>query len=227
MDDGTLSKNEENRLRELFKEAALRDFPNPDRIGCPGQEFFKKLAFNRKSIPLDNLSLTHVARCSPCFKELLELRHQGTTTVVRRRLALLAAGGSLVAGFAYWQLWPFRTSRAPSEYISARLDLKDRSVVRGNDNVLQPPKLDSLHLPRKPILLTMVLPFASEPGNYEVRILREIEKPILTASGQARLESGNTLLNVRLNLANLSKGQYLVGIRRVPLDWTYHPVAIN
>ena len=38
-------------LLEVFEQSSLQDYPNPDRIGCPGQPFLRKLAFDRKSIP--------------------------------------------------------------------------------------------------------------------------------------------------------------------------------
>jgi hypothetical protein len=228
MDDGKNSNEEESRLLELFQHAALNNFPNPERIDCPGPEFLKKLAYDRKSIPLNDPSLTHVARCSPCFREFAEFRDRATNRTKSRRLILIAAGGTVAAGLGIWRLPMFRQNGTPSEtYVAASLDLKDRSVVRGNSDTSQSPTVDSLILPRRRVSLTITLPFASPPGDYEVRILREVGKPLLTAGGQAHLERGATFLNVHLDLAGLSGGQYLLGIHRVPFDWTYHPVVIE
>lgn len=227
MNDDEISHNEELRLLEMFQEAALHDFPNPDRIGCPGPGFLRKLARDRKSVPISDPRLTHVTRCSPCFRELNAMRDQAATASRVRRMVLTAAGVVCVAAVGIWQFARLHGLGSGSgNYISATLDLKDRSVVRGGD-ASPTPKLDSLRLPRERLSLTITLPFASEPGAYDIQILRELGRPLLTASGQARLENGATLLNVRLDLKQITSGRYLVGIHRVPLDWTFHPVVIE
>ena len=227
MNDDEISHNEELRLLETFQEAALRDFPNPDRIGCPGPEFLRKLARDRKSVPIGDPRLTHVTRCSPCFRELMAIRNHSATASQVRRMVLAAAGVVCVAAVGMWQFTRLHGLGSGSgTYIAATLDLKDRSVIRGGD-AAPTPEMDSLRLPRERLSLTIILPFASETGTYEVKILRELGQPLLTASGQARLKTGATLLNVRLNLTQITSGRYLVGIRRVPLDWTFHPVMIE
>ena len=75
--------------------------------------------------------------------------------------------------------------------------------------------------------LTITLTFASEPGRYEVQILREIRKPLRTGSGDAHIQNGLTLLPVEFDLGDLVPGQYLIGIRRVPWDWTFDPIVIE
>ncbi len=47
------------------------DFPNPQRIACPGREVLLKLAQQ----PAD-AQLVHIRQCAPCFDELKELRHK-------------------------------------------------------------------------------------------------------------------------------------------------------
>ena len=49
-----------------------KDYPNPDRIGCPGTEVLKKIAAR----VFRDADLTyHIARCAPCSKELRELKY--------------------------------------------------------------------------------------------------------------------------------------------------------
>jgi len=228
MDDGTNWKEEERRWLEVFQQAALNDFPNPQRIGCPGSDFLRRLAYDRKSIPLNDPALTHVTRCSPCFREFADLRGQASKRITRRSLILIATGAIAATAVGIWQFPKFRQNAVSNgTYVAASLDLKDRSVVRGNSDSSRSPKVNSLSLPRRRVSLTITLPFASPSGDYEVRILREVDKPLLTASGQAHIADGATLLNVHLDLGSLANGQYLLGIHRVPLDWTYHPVAIE
>ena len=36
-----------------------------------------------------------------------------------------------------------------------------------------------------------------------------------------------TKLTVTLNTSLLSRGQYMIGVRRPPLDWTYNPITVD
>src|SRR6476661_5545483 len=99
MDDGRLTREQDRRMLELLEQAALHDYPNPERKGCPGAEFLKRLATDRASIRLDDARLTHVARCSPCYREFVAYRNSVRNRSISRR-ALLATGGLAAAGIA-------------------------------------------------------------------------------------------------------------------------------
>jgi len=236
MDEERLSPEQERELLNLFEQAALNDFPNPQRIGCPGSEFLRKMATNRQSISVRDPRLRHAARCSPCFREFTAFRAEADARRKRTRITLIATGVVVVAMAIVGvleraHLMPFfgDGARTPAgTYIAATLDMQNRSIVRGAEGPPQaPPPANSLRLPRERVSLTITLPFASEPGRYEVQILREIGKPLRTGSGDARIENGLTLLPVKLDLGNLAPGQYLIGIRRVPWDWTFDPIVIE
>jgi hypothetical protein len=236
MDEERLSPEQERELVNLFEQAALNDFPNPQRIGCPGSEFLRKMATNRRSISVRDPRLRHVARCSPCFKEFTAFRAQAAARRKRTRITLIAAGVIVVAmatagALKRARMMPFfgNGARTPAgTYVAATLDMKNRSIVRGAEGTPQaPPPANSLRLPRERVSLRITLPFASEPGQYEVQILREIGKPLRTGSGNAHIENGLTVLPVKVDLGNLSPGQYLIGIRRVPWDWTFNPIVIE
>lgn len=51
------------------------DFPNPQRVGCPGQKALLELSKGPADVQLSEL-LTHVRQCAPCFDELRALRRQ-------------------------------------------------------------------------------------------------------------------------------------------------------
>ena len=236
MDEENLSPEQERQLLGLFEQAALNDFPNPERIECPGPDFLRKMATDRHSISIRDPRLRHVARCSPCFREFTAVRAEAAAKRRRKRRALVSAG-IIVVGMGTAGILE-RASLAPlfrlggqtstGTYVAATLDMKDRSVVRGAEGPPPPPpQANSLRLPRKKVNLTITLPFASEPGPYEVEILREIGNPLHSASGEAHVENGATLLTVKLDLANLSSGAYLIGLRRVPWDWTFHAIVIE
>jgi hypothetical protein len=57
-------------MLELLEQTALHDYPNPKRVGGPGPEFLFCLAYDRGSIDISDVRLTHVAPCSPCFREV-------------------------------------------------------------------------------------------------------------------------------------------------------------
>jgi hypothetical protein len=65
----------EKDLIEAFERVVHRDFPNPDRVGCPGREALAKLIRLSSDAELSHL-LEHVRKCAPCFDELKELRKQ-------------------------------------------------------------------------------------------------------------------------------------------------------
>jgi hypothetical protein len=63
----------EKDLIDAFENVEHRDFPNPERVGCPGREVLAQFARLASDNELSHL-LTHVRKCAPCFDELKELR---------------------------------------------------------------------------------------------------------------------------------------------------------
>ena len=61
----------EKELLEAFERIIHGDFPNPQRIGCPGHEALLRLAEGSGHVKQGLLA--HVRRCAPCFDELKEL----------------------------------------------------------------------------------------------------------------------------------------------------------
>jgi hypothetical protein len=228
MDEENVSPEDERKLLDAFEQAALHAYPNPQRIGCPGRPFLEQLARDRRSISVQDERLTHVARCSPCFQEFAELRDAARQ---KPRLRLLPiAAGVLIAALgvtAYVERDRFSSSSSTPTYVAANLDLKDRSAVRGAGDPAKEPRPDSLGLPRAKLNLTVTLPIGSPPGAYEIQVLQEIGHPLLSASGAASIRQGLTVLPVQLDVGTLKPGRYLLGVRRIPWDWTFHLVAVR
>lgn len=63
----------EKDLIDAFESLVRRNFPNPHRVGCPGNEVLAQFALRPSGAHLSHL-LTHLQRCAPCFHELKELR---------------------------------------------------------------------------------------------------------------------------------------------------------
>jgi hypothetical protein len=217
-------------LQDIVQQAILREFPNPERKGCPGPEVLRELA-NRPR-PTRDTPWEHVTHCSPCYQEFLDLRvrvkerreAEHRRAMVRRGgvigLALLVLAG-LFGGYRLLQ----RLGGSPDgHYLSASLDLKDRSVTRGGGQAPQP---HPLVLPATRLDLTIYLPIGTEAGQYEVQLLKKIDEPILKVTGAATIERGITVLRAKLDLTSQGSGSFLIGLRQADSEWTYYPLTVR
>jgi hypothetical protein len=50
-----------------------REYPNPERIGCPGSETLQNFAMSPEKFASKAI-LEHLGHCAPCLDELKELR---------------------------------------------------------------------------------------------------------------------------------------------------------
>ena len=114
-----LSRREDRALLKALRELTRTRFPNPDRKNCPGTPVLHAIAMKRISM-LDSAH-EHVARCSPCFNELMEIRR----TLQRRKIVLWAMGttGTAIVALAVWVVYfsshplagPVRTRTAQTQ----------------------------------------------------------------------------------------------------------------
>lgn len=65
----------EKELLEAFERIIHEDFPNPQRIGCPGHAALLKLAEASGQSQQPRV-VAHIRQCAPCFDELKELRRK-------------------------------------------------------------------------------------------------------------------------------------------------------
>jgi hypothetical protein len=65
----------EKELLDALDRVVHEDFPNPQRVACPGREVLLKLAHQAADTQLAPL-LAHIRQCAPCFDELQELRQK-------------------------------------------------------------------------------------------------------------------------------------------------------
>jgi hypothetical protein len=139
--------------------------------------------------------------------------------------ALVVVVTGAVATYEMSQRGYFRATQPAGTYEAASLDLKDRSVSRSVEK--QAPKTQPLVLPARRLDLRIFLPIGSEAGPYEVHLLKKIDEPILSATGDATIEQGVTILRARIDLSGQAAGNYLIGLRQPPSEWTYYPVSIQ
>ena len=224
---------EDQDFLELLSESALRDYPNPERTGCPGQQFLSQLATDRRSISLKDARLDHVMHCSPCFGDLLASRkNKARKQRARRLVAAGTVAAVLLVAVATW-LFSRGIFRLPninppsggSTSLVSQLDLRNRSVTRGNSE--DQGQNENLIIPRGQLSLVILLPFGSEDGDYEVEVLRQVDHPLASGRGKATIKDGITTLRASVDTTRLEPGSYLLGLRRLHLPWTFNAVNLQ
>jgi hypothetical protein len=229
MSDRLLTRSEEARLLKAGRRALLQGgFPNPERSGCPDKETLRAIAARNLSLEQVVEWVDHIGFCSPCYVEYDELRRQ----VVNRRwmrFGAIAAGIAIVVALGIWAWfggWGHLRNEAGA-YQVCRLDLRDRFILRGGGDQSPKPPAAPLELSRGRLDLELDLPIGSREGRYEIQVLEQPGKPVASAGGTAKIENYVTVLQVKVDLRNISPGPYLLGIRRPELDWTYYPVLLK
>lgn len=222
------------QFQDIVQQAILREFPNPERKGCPGTQTLRELASRPR--PVRDAAWEHVTHCSPCFREFLDLRTEAKQRLeleyrraIRRRTALaaiaVAVAGGGIAAYEVFHRGGLRPTEGLGPYQPALLDLRDASTTRGTEG--QRRRTQPYILPAKRLEVTILLPVGSEPGSYEVQFLKDADKPLLNVSGGATVENGTTVLRAKLDLSRKNPGSYLIGLRQPPSGWTIYPVTIQ
>jgi hypothetical protein len=248
--DKPVSPRDEREILDSFRESFQHDFPNPQRIGCPGGEVLRALAWRRQ---LDNPEtvVTHIGKCSPCFQEHRAFLQQYKS---RQRLYRLAAVAVLILGVGLWVSWrlmrgrgtlvpepppivktpsqpappvpspvpPSAQEQRPAEVQVVVLDLRKRGVTRGESSKQE----GDLELPKGRLRLSIYLPIGSEVGNYEVGIFGAQARS-LTARGKADMRDHLNVLTVNIDTANFQTGKYSLGIRRLERGWNKYPLNLR
>jgi|SRR5579884_332677 len=220
-----------SRLQNILQQAILRDYPNPERRDCPGEETLRKLA--TREYGDDHASWDHVTHCSPCYEEFLRFveqarREEETHAAARKRNLLIGSAVAavlLVAGVFFWRVYSPQVVTTVAEYKPAALDLKEESFRRGDQQNAPEPKQRILR--RDWLDLSIYLPVGSERGQYEIRLEQKAGEPVVETQGTAAIENGTTVVRAKLDLHHLAPGRYFFGIRQPPWEWTYVPVVLR
>jgi len=198
----------------------LRDeFPNPERIGCPGREIVAAIAAHKMPLSQAESYLDHLTSCSPCYRDFLQLQAEHRRGRTRMVFAV-AATVLIVVGLGTWAMLRPRGQ----QMANAVIDLRDRSMTRGTET---PPSQPPLVLPRNISHLDIYLPLGSSDGPYDVRLALDSTQPVLSTTGQAKLEQGLTVLHLDLGKHILSSGRYVLQIRGHASEWISFPLLIR
>ena len=216
------------RLKRQLQESILRDYPNPERKGCPSYAVLKELAERPLAEEVqDEPSWQHVTHCSECYREFLELngalRQQSANRKAKARFASgIGVALVVVAGlFFATRHFSLRPQNAEQAYSQKTIDIP--SITRSTESGAEAP---TIVLEHKPTQLQVNLPVGSKPGNYEFE-LRKGTVNKLSRSADATMRNGLTAFQVKLPLMDLEPGMYTLRVRRVPWDWTHFPVEIR
>ena len=83
--------------RRSWRRLPFREFPNPERIGCPDPETWTPSPGEQTD---DQEQLHHVTHCSPCFQTFLSIREETPARGERSgfRVAIAACAAAIVVG---------------------------------------------------------------------------------------------------------------------------------
>jgi len=107
---------------------------------------------------------------------------------------------------------------------SVLLDYRNESVTRSEAGE---PERRARTLPRKKVNLMILPPVGSESGSYELRLVASNGQVLLRRSVNGQMEDFELRLRTDLDLRSLTRGSYLLEIRRPGEDWEPHPVLIR
>jgi hypothetical protein len=209
-------------LLDILRQGLATEFPNPERIGCPGSALLKGIAQGRVSLTEAEPWLDHLGSCSPCFQEFKEFRTE--SVIQRRRVLTWAAASAVVLLFAVGGWWSVRGRHSVEATETAVLDLRERSVARGQSqaDAGQAP----LEIPRSARHLVLDLPIGSKEGPYDVGLFTETGEQILSGTGTGQLQNQITSLRVDVDLSRVQAGAYSLGLRQAGLEWARYAVRV-
>ena len=193
------------RDEQLVQQAFLDAFPNPDRLGCPGDQVIRAIA--QKKIQSDDAVRRHMRRCSNCSQDLLTFREQWRALRIRR-FTLMAAAATLLIVFgllAYTRPWQEHQETAMLTF------------VEGGSNRGTESDAKEQSLPKLTRHLSLLLPLDSEQGPYELEIREGTnpEHPLLSYPAAAKQEpNGSIVLRSDIDLSALQPGHYVLAWRR-------------
>jgi hypothetical protein len=215
------SAADEKRILDVLGRGLLKEFPNPERSGCPDSDVLKRIAHKTMHLTEAEKWLDHLGSCSPCYKDFSELRK---VREVQRRRTLLAIAASILVAVGIAGRVLIRRHNEPLVAPTAVVDLRNSSVSRSPE---LNPEEKPLELRRGFAQLNIYLPLGTPEGVYEVRIVSISGDLLLKAGGTAEVKDGVTALEVKVNVFVASPGQYNLQIRKPPSEWSSYPLVLR
>ncbi len=215
------SERDEKRILDALGRGLLKEFPNPDRAGCPGSGVLKRIASHEMTLAEAEKWLDHLTSCSPCYLDFSQFQaaYQRRRT---RALFAIAASILIVVCLAGWAFFLRHSKSVVAQ--TAVLDLRNRSIPRGGEpNLVEQP----LELGRGVRHLTVYLPLGSAEGPYELRIATTAGGMVFATRGFASLKDGVTSIQAVVDLSSASSGQYVFQFRRSNSEWNAYALMLR
>ena len=139
-----------------------------------------------------------------------------------RKIAAVAVNVVMLAAII-WAVKMLTHGAPPApRYGEYAVDLSMQSALQhGSPSSTVPPAI-----PRGRLDLVVYPGLGSQPGLYDVVVTR-VGTTYGTASGTMKIEKGNPVLRVNLDLTRAPAGHYLLGIRAAGWDWQYYKVILK
>ena len=209
-----------NRIAAAVRQTILNEFPNPNRVGCPGDAKLRDVAARRTIVEDDDWQ--HITHCSPCYAEYLAVKEESRRAGRRARILKLIGGTTValaLAGLLGYEYLGKPKASGPivaSALEAATLNLRESSSARGDQNT---PEGDIPVLLARRLNLRVILPFGSEPGKYQIEFRDNNDRLINKAEAQASISSGETSFKTAVDLSRNSAGDYTIGLRQQSFNW--------
>jgi hypothetical protein len=214
-------------------------FPNTERSGCPSRDLLVSVSRHSATESDSRRVLDHLSCCSPCFGDYEKLARQNR---LARNLKLLALCASLLFCIGvtawYYSRVPEQQPQAgpsvakepvpppqPQPLQLATLDLRGQTTVRGEQRPTA--GTDVPTIPARNLELSVYLPLGSEEGDYEMQLLSEPERPLLSQTGAAALAGNDVVLRLVANLSSVEPGTYTLRLRRSGFSWRNYSIVLT
>jgi hypothetical protein len=211
LSENTYTAKQEKQVLAALGRGLQNEFPNPERVGCPGREIITAVADHRMPLSKAEPYLDHLSSCSPCYRDFLQLQTEHRRRRARVTFAV-AASVLIVLGLATWAI----LRPHGQQVANAVIDLRDRSMARGTEPPASEPPVE---IPRGVSHLQIYLPLGSSEGSYDVQINSVRNEPFFSGTGEARLRQGLTVLGVDLGRSSPRSGNYILHIRKPTSEW--------
>lgn len=230
----------------LGKKYAKSGYPNPNRDGCPSRSRLRAMAYRDRRLTVHDLPASHVVTCSPCFQEYNHFRR---VRLFVRGLQVIGATVGLTAIVFVGRLLWHHDLRCAQQIISAKLLPERRGPVRSLDvvptvaplpltvdlAVFSPSRghgndrVQKVQLPQKLLRVTLLLPLGLDPGDYEIRLEDSVGTATLSkhAIGRVKSDDGITAIELEMDLATATRGNFSLMIRPPGSSWRTYPVVVE
>jgi hypothetical protein len=209
----------EQELMEALSSVTRKEGPAQKLGDCPAVPDLRRFATGRCNQVQRAQLLAHLGTCDRCIKSLREIRDR--SILIRRASLVLTVAAAVVLAVA---LWATLNRSSSTSSVVATVDLRLVSPTRGIENNNSAAAVTA---GRNAGLLRIILPIGGE-GKYECQILRQGQSvPTLFSSGEAHLENHDVVLNLPVKLGKLTRGRYLLALRRESSEWVYYKLFLE